>query len=102
MDEREREVRRRMAEHELYRDVGAGLEALEEERVRGKELAYDFNVTRPRETGKREQLLKELFGAVGEHVWIEPRCTWRMAGIRTSDTVSTPTSGSRSWTTARS
>jgi galactoside O-acetyltransferase len=69
---REREVRRRMAGHELYRDVGAGLEALEEERVRGKELTHDFNVTRPRETAKREELLKRLFGAAGEHVWIEP------------------------------
>lgn len=30
MDEREREVCRRMAEHELTGDVGSGLEALEE------------------------------------------------------------------------
>ena len=45
MDEREREVRRRMAAHELYTDAAPGLEGLEEERVRGKELANAYNAT---------------------------------------------------------
>jgi galactoside O-acetyltransferase len=72
MDDREREVRRRMDEHELYTDAGPGLEALDEERVRGKELVHDFNATRPRETAERERLLRELLGSVGERVWVEP------------------------------
>ncbi len=72
MDDREREVRRRMAAHELYTDSGPGLEALDEERVRGKELVHDFNATRPRETAERERILRELLGSVGEGVWVEP------------------------------
>lgn len=72
MDEREREVRRRMAAHELYTDAAPGLEGLEEERIRGKELADEYNATRPRETAERERLLRELFGSVGERVWVEP------------------------------
>ena len=72
MDEREREVRRRMAAHELYTDAAPGLERLEEERIRGKELADEYNATRPRQTAERERLLRELFGSVGERVWVEP------------------------------
>ncbi len=48
MDEREREVRRRIASQELYRDADPGLDGLAEERVRGKEIAHEFNATRPR------------------------------------------------------
>ena len=69
MDEREREVRRRMAAHELYTDAAPGLE---EERIRGKELADEYNATRPRQTAERERLLRELFGSIGERVWVEP------------------------------
>ena len=72
MDEREREVRRRMAAHELYVDAGPGLEGLEEERIRGKELADEYNATRPRQAAERERLLRELFARVGERVWVEP------------------------------
>ena len=72
MDDREREVRRRMAAHELYTDAAPGLEELEEERIRGKELADAFNATPPRATATRERLLRELFGSMGERVWVEP------------------------------
>jgi galactoside O-acetyltransferase len=72
MDDREREVRRRMDAHELYTDAGPGLEALDEERVRGKELAHDFNATRPRQADERQRLLREMLGSVGERVWVEP------------------------------
>lgn len=72
MDDREREVRRRTAHQELYVDAGPGLEALEEERVAGKELAHDFNATRPRETAERDRLLRALLGSAGERVWVEP------------------------------
>ena len=72
MNERDDDVRRRMAAHELYTDGGPGLEDLAERRVRGKELAYDYNATRPRETERRREILDEMFGSVGAGVWVEP------------------------------
>lgn len=36
------------------------------------ELLYDYNATRPAETGKRALLLKEMLGAVGQGCYIEP------------------------------
>ena len=33
---------------------------------------YDFNRTRPTEMAKREQLLREMFAAIGEGCYIEP------------------------------
>ncbi|WP_431836022.1 sugar O-acetyltransferase [Cellulomonas sp. Y8] len=72
MDEREQEVRRRMDAQELYKDVGPGLEALEESRVRGKELAREFNALEPRDVENRTRVLRETFGTMGDHVWVEP------------------------------
>ena len=71
-DDAEREVRRRMAAHELYTDSAPGLERLEEERLRGKELAAAYNGTGPRDEEARSALLGELLGSVGRGVWIEP------------------------------
>lgn len=68
----EREVRRRMTSNELYKDFGPGLEALEEERIRGKELAARFNGAPPRDAETRQTLLRELLGSVGRDVWVEP------------------------------
>ncbi|WP_408638369.1 maltose acetyltransferase domain-containing protein [Paenibacillus aestuarii] len=53
----------------LFTDMGEGLP---EERLRGKELVYDFNQTRPSEVAKREELAKQLFGSLGINCWIEP------------------------------
>lgn len=36
------------------------------------DLLYDFNHTRPTETDRRQALLKELFGDIGEGCYIEP------------------------------
>ena len=47
-------------------------ESLEEERVRCKELVYDYNHTRPGEKARRTELLREMLGDMGEHVLIEP------------------------------
>ena len=33
---------------------------------------YDFNMTRPTELGKREEMLKEMFAQIGENCYIEP------------------------------
>ena len=51
-------VRARMNTGELYVDQGEGLEALEAERVHGKELLYDYNHTRPGQTEERLRLLR--------------------------------------------
>ncbi len=72
MDERDTEVRRRIAEHELYTDHGPGLETLEQERIRGKELVHEFNATHPRDAEGRDRLLRELFASAGERIWVEP------------------------------
>lgn len=42
------------------------------------ELVYDYNATRPSETQRREELLKQIFAEVGEGCWIEPplRANW--------------------------
>lgn len=62
-------VRRKMEVGELYTDHGEGLP---EERRAGKELAYDYNLTRPAEETRRKALLKQLLGSVGDNCWIEP------------------------------
>ena len=36
------------------------------------ELLYDFNLTRPHELEKRQILLKQMFGKIGENCYIEP------------------------------
>lgn len=72
MDPREAEVRRRMDAQELYKDVGPGLEALEEARIRGKELAREFNQLDLRDFGARAQALRAVFGSTGDSVWVEP------------------------------
>lgn len=36
------------------------------------EKLYDFNLTRPSEFSKRQQLLKEMFAEIGENCYIEP------------------------------
>jgi galactoside O-acetyltransferase len=72
MTSRDDFTRARMNNGQLYVDQGEGLEALEAERTHGKELLYDFNHTRPGQHEERLRLLRELLGAVGESVWIEP------------------------------
>lgn len=47
-------------------------EGLPEERLRGKELMYDYNHTRPCEEEKRQKLIRQIFAKTGENVWIEP------------------------------
>ena len=36
------------------------------------ERLYDFNLTRPSETEKRQEMLKEMFAEIGEGCYIEP------------------------------
>ena len=62
-------MRDRIKAGRLYTDM---CEGLPEERLRGKELMYEFNHTRPSEIKKREKLIREMFATVGENAWIEP------------------------------
>ncbi len=62
-------IRERMQNGQIYTDLGEGLP---EERLYGKELIYDYNLTRPSEEEKRNEILKRLFGHVGKNIWIEP------------------------------
>lgn len=68
----EDEVRRRMANRELYSDAYPGLEGLEAERDHAKLLAARFNQTTPAEKDLRNHLLSELFDADMSQVHIEP------------------------------
>ncbi len=61
--------REKLASGCLYTDMDEGMV---EERLRGKELVYDFNHSRPSEQKKREALIRQLMGSVGKNVWIEP------------------------------
>ena len=56
----------RMKKGYLWTDTGEYLE----EQNRAKDLMYEFNHTRPSETEKRETIIKEMFGTVGDPVWI--------------------------------
>lgn len=62
-------IRDRLKAGKLFTDMGEGLP---QERLRGKELMYEFNHTRPSEVEKRERLIREMFATVGENAWIEP------------------------------
>jgi len=62
-------TREKMNIGELYTDMGEGLP---QERQAGKERVYDFNHTRPCEEEKRQRLLKNIMGSLGESCWIEP------------------------------
>jgi galactoside O-acetyltransferase len=53
----------------LFTDMTEGLP---EERLKGKELVYDYNHTRPSEEEKRIEIAKKLFGKIGNDSWIEP------------------------------
>ncbi len=66
---KEKSVRQKMEIGELYTDH---CEGLPEERQAGKELAYDYNLTRPAEEARRKSILQQLFGSVGDNCWVEP------------------------------
>lgn len=61
-------IRDKMRKGMLYTDMCDGLP---DERLKGKELIYDYNNTRPSEQKKRDEILKKLFGSVGTNPFIE-------------------------------
>ncbi|MEV6280849.1 sugar O-acetyltransferase [Nocardia sp. NPDC051832] len=64
------EQRERMLRGELYRDSDPELVA---ERRRAQRLCDEFNRTGPEETERRDGVLRELLGKLGEGSWIMPR-----------------------------
>lgn len=69
-------IRERMANCQLFTDDDPHYpeEAAElaRARQRGKALCYEINRLHPDDTERRLALMKELFGSMGEHVWMEP------------------------------
>lgn len=61
--------RKRMEAGVIY-DPGA--KEIMDEQEKYLEKLYDFNHTRPSEGDRRQQLLKEMFGKIGEGCYIEP------------------------------
>lgn len=59
----------------VYNDFS---DELFEHRIRAKRLFREYNKSDDSEIQKRNEIMKELFGAVGEKVWIEPdfRCEY--------------------------
>lgn len=47
-------------------------ESIMTEQARCLEKQYDYNMTRPSETKKREQLLREMFASLGKGCYVEP------------------------------
>lgn len=46
-------------------------EELTKERERAKDLLFEFNNTKPSLRAEREEIIRKLFGSVGENCWIE-------------------------------
>lgn len=69
-------IKERMAAGQLFTDHDSKYpdEAAELARARqkGKALCFEINQLHPEETDRRLTLMKELFGNVGDNVWMEP------------------------------
>ena len=61
--------RQKMLAGEMYDPMDAELVAARE---RARDLCWGLNATRDAEPEKRRRLLRELFGAGGESVWMQP------------------------------
>lgn len=44
---------------------------IEKQRMVGKELTFDYNNTRPSDYKRKRELLEQILGSVGSHVWVE-------------------------------
>lgn len=58
-------------------------DSIMDEQLRCLEKQYEYNLTRPSEMTKREQLLKEMFAEIGEGCYIEPPLHSNWAGHHT-------------------
>ncbi|MWV42520.1 galactoside O-acetyltransferase [Paenibacillus sp. HJL G12] len=68
-------IQERMASKQLFTDHDANYpkEAaeLEKARKRGKAICYEINNLHPDDVEMRQTLMKQLFGSIGENVWME-------------------------------
>lgn len=58
----------KMLSGELYE---AWDEELTRDRLKCRELLYEFNLMRPTNRDEKKQIIQGLFGSVGEEVWVE-------------------------------
>ena len=63
------DIRERMKNMKLYYSND---EDIMREQLECLDLLYDFNMTRPSEMKKREEIMKKLLAEVGENCYIEP------------------------------
>lgn len=68
-EEKVEAIKRKMHSEQIY-DPADG--DLTEEQFGYVNRLYDFNMTRPNEMDKRQEILKELFAEIGENCYIEP------------------------------
>lgn len=55
-------------------------EEIMKDQLKRLDRLYDFNMTRPTELDKREEMLKEMFAEIGENCYIEPPLHTNMGG----------------------
>ena len=67
----EKERQERIAKGYLWEDTDEYLA----HQARVKDLMYEFNTSRPSEVDKRRELMKQMFGHVGQNVWINQPLT---------------------------
>ena len=70
-------MKEKMHTGELYLP---GDEEILEEQIKRLDRLYDYNMTRPTESGKRETILREMLAEVGEGCYIEPPFHANMGG----------------------
>lgn len=73
-------MKEKMHTGELY---FPGDEEIIKQQTKCLELLYDYNATRPSESEKRGELLKEMFAEIGENCYVEPpfHSNWGGANI---------------------
>lgn len=69
IEEVKMDIRERMKNMKLYYSND---EDIMREQLECLDLLYDFNMTRPSEMKKREEIMKKLLAEVGENCYIEP------------------------------
>lgn len=69
-------IQERMARCQLFTDHDSNYpeeaEELARARQRGKAICHEINRLHPDDMERRLELMKELFGSMGENVWLEP------------------------------
>ena len=71
-------IREKMRKGMLYTDM---YEGLPDERLRGKELIYDYNNTRPSEQKKRGEILKNFLEVLERSLLLRHHCMLHVAVI---------------------